>query len=421
MNYHQCVKITMNKPLPVLWRPKKISDVVGQKHLFSENSFLNRMVKCHQPYSLIFYGPPGIGKTSISLAIANELNVPFSLFNAVIDDKAKLVNIIELAKKSINGYILICEEIHRLNKDKQDILLPFLENGTIYIFASTTENPYFIVNPAIRSRCHILELKPLTSTDIYDAIKHKIIENPLDVKLTDDIIKMIAESTNGDFRAAINVIDILNTLYKDVEITPLIIQQIIGNNCVIGSKYGDSHYDLLSAFHKSLRGSDPDAAIYYLAQLLLIGDLVAINRRLLACCYEDIGLANPSLCARVSQAINAAMMVGFPECKQIYATVVIEMCLSLKSNSAYMAINNAIVDIQNKKQYPIPNHIKDESYKSAKKLNRTGYKYPHDYENNYVQQQYLPNALIDKKYYIPGNNQIEQKLNSWLKWLKSKK
>ena len=232
---------------------------------------------------------------------------------------------------------------------------------------------------------------------------------------------MIAESTNGDFRAAINVIDIINTLYKDVEITPLIIQQIIGNNCVIGSKYGDSHYDLLSAFHKSLRGSDPDAAIYYLAQLLLIGDLVAINRRLLACCYEDIGLANPSLCARVSQAINAAMMVGFPECKQIYATVVIEMCLSLKSNSAYMAINNAIVDIQNKKQYPIPNHIKDESYKSAKKLNRKGYKYPHDYENNYVHQQYLPNALIDKKYYIPGNNQIEQKLNSWLKWLKSKK
>lgn len=411
----------MNKPLAKIIRPETIYEVAGQQHLLCKDSLIYQMVKYQKVYSLIFYGPPGVGKTSLAIALSKDLHIKYSMFNAVIDSKAKLVELIELAKLSQNEYVIIVEEIHRLNKDKQDILLPFLEKGIVKIFASTTENPFFSINPAIRSRCQVLELKPLTSDDMFNnlklLIKSKKINN---LKIYDELLKFICELTNGDYRSTINIVDVLINLYPNQKITKQIISQVTQNKFIVASKYGDAHYDLLSALHKSIRGSDPDAAIYYGAQLISQGDLIALNRRLIACSYEDIGLANPQLCDRVINATKAAIEVGYPECKQIYADIIIEMCLSPKSNSGYMAMYQALDDIEHGKIYPIPNHIKDQSYASASKLGRKGYKYPHDY-GGYVVQQYLPDKLKDKKYYQPLNNGIEQKLNAWIELMKNKK
>ncbi|GHU48073.1 ATPase AAA [Bacilli bacterium] len=311
--------------------------------------------------------------------------------------------------------------VHRLNRDKQDILLPYLENGTVYIFATTTENPYFTINPAIRSRCQIFELTPLSKEDVYLGLSKALKSIKLNVNFTDAIIKMIAEQTNGDLRAAINIVDMLNTLYANEKIHTETLKDVMQQSYMISADYGDEYYDIKSALHKSLRGSDPDAAIYYLARLLAAGDLESLCRRLIAMAYEDIGLANPQLCSRVIAACDAAKEVGMPECKQIFAAIVIEMCLSPKSNSACMAIVEALEDVKNGKVFAIPKHIKDQSYVSASKLGRTGYKYPHDYKNAYVKQQYLPTELKDRHYYkVNVNNPIEPKMNEYLKSIKTK-
>ena len=406
-----------NKPLPDQLRPETLDEIVGQEHILCKDSLIRMMVKNHQLYSLIFYGPPGTGKTTLALALCNELAVPHCVFNAVIDSKAQLVNIIETAKQSVNGYVIIVEEIHRLNKDKQDILLPYIEKGIVYIFACTTENPYFIVNPAIRSRCQILELKPISSDEMFKSLKKLIRQHGLGLQISYKYLKKICNATNGDYRSVMNIIDLLVNLYLHYEINDSILDQVLQNNHVSASHYWDDYYYVLSALHKSLRGSDPDAAIYYLARLLVAGDFISLNRRLIACAYEDIGLANPQLCARVVTAVDAATMVGWPENKQIYADIVIEMALSPKSNSGILAIMSALDDVQSGKAYPIPQHIRDQSYKSAAKLDRKGYKYPHDF-NGYVNQQYLPNALVNKKYYHKKIQGLEDKLNSWLELMK---
>ena len=408
-----------NKPLAKTIRPKSIDNIVGQGHLLSSDSLITKMIENKKIYSLIFYGPPGIGKTTMALAMCNDLQVPYAIFECSIDSKQKLLELIDLAKHS-DKYVIIFEEIHRLNKDKQDILLPYIEKGIVNIFCTTTENPYFVVNPAIRSRCQILELKPLHSSDMYTYLKKLIDKKEIQLLISDDLLKKLTKYTNGDFRSTINLIDLLVNLYGGKKITSEILNQVIQNKFIIASHYGDAHYDLLSAFHKSLRGSDPDAAIYYLAQLLVQGDFKSLDRRLIACVYEDVGLANPQLCSRVVSAVQAAEIVGFPENKQIYANAVIEICLSPKSNSAICAINEALNDVESGKIYPIPNHIKDNNYKSSVKLNHKGYKYPHDY-GGYVDQQYLPNELKNKKYYKSLKNGIEEKLNSWIKLFFSKK
>lgn len=402
-----------NKPLADLIRPKSIHDIAGQKHLLSNNSLITKMIENKKIYSLIFYGPPGIGKTTMVLAMCNDLQIPHTIFECGIDSKQKLLELIHLAKQSDN-YVIVCEEIHRLNKDKQDILLPYIEKGIVNIFCTTTENPYFVINPAIRSRCQILELKPLQDSDMYAYLKKLIDKKRIQLLISDELLKKLTKYTNGDFRSTINLVDLLVNLYSGKKITNEILMQVIQNKFIIASCYGDAHFDLLSAFHKSLRGSDPDAAIYYLAQLLVQGDFKALNRRLIACVYEDIGLANPQLCNRVVSGIQAAEIVGFPENKQIYANLVIEISLSPKSNSAINAISKALEDVESGKIYPIPNHIKDNNYKSSIKLGHKGYKYPHDY-GGYVKQQYLPNELKNKKYYKSLKNGVEEKLNSWLK------
>lgn len=409
----------MKDLLSSILRPKTIHQVIGQSHLLNDNSLIKQMVKNKTLYSLILYGYPGIGKSSISYALVNDLNVPYQVFNASIDKKEKLIQIIETAKLSKGWYVIILEEIHRLNKDKQDILLPYLENGTIYMFASTTENPYFVINPAIRSRCQIFELQPVSVDEAFEGLKKTFKRYKLNIKLPDEVLKKICIQTNGDIRSAINIVDVLNFLYKGKVINDKLLKEVMQQSYVVAANYGDEYYDLQSAFHKSMRGSDPDAAIYYLARLLQAGDIESICRRIIACCYEDVGLANPQLCSRVVNAVNAAKEVGMPECRQIFATIVIEICLSQKSNSAYMAIDSAFQDIQNGKAHNIPAHIKDQSYKSASKLGRTGYKYPHDYNNAWVKQDYLPKELKNKKYYKPGKYSInEQKLDKYWKEIK---
>ncbi|MDR2461950.1 MAG: replication-associated recombination protein A [Mycoplasmataceae bacterium] len=410
----------MEQTLALKIRPKKISDIIGQKHILNSDSIVQKMIKNNKLYSLIFFGPPGIGKTSLAIVLANELKKKFSVFNCSFEKKEQLVKIIDEAKKNNDGFVIIVEEIHRLNRDKQDILLSFLEEGTFCIFATTTENPYFVVNPAVRSRCQIVELKPLQSNEILIGVKNIIEKNKLSIDVNEEILKIIIGKTNGDMRSVINILDIFINLYKNVKITNEILENVLQQSYITSGGFGDEYHDLKSAFHKSIRGSDIDAAIYYLARLLAVGDIGSISRRLISLAYEDIGLANPQLCSRTITACEAAQMVGLPECKQIFATIVVELCLSPKSNSTYKAIVNAMNDVENGKVFPIPNHIRDQSYSSAKKLGRFGYKYPHDYKNAYVEQQYLPTEIINKKYYSKNDNQIETKMNEYLEKIKKK-
>ncbi len=404
--------------LTEILRPKTLSDVIGQKHLINEkDGLLNRMVKTKKPFSIIFYGKPGIGKSSLINCLINDLDLPSFQFNASNDNKDKLIGIINQIRLNKQG-ILWLEEIHRLNKDKQDILLPHLENGSLIVFSATTENPYFCINPSIRSRCHIFELKDLDEKDIYDGLKKKLPK--VKINLKDDILKYIIKKGGNELRTIINCIDAINSLYDSKEVTKSIVDTFLENSVVNISSSGDDYYDTLSAFHKSMRGSDCDAAIYYLAKLIQSKDLVSISRRIIACCYEDVGLANPQLCARTYNAIKSAEMVGFPEANQILATIVLEICLSQKSNSAYSAINSAINDLKNGKNYDVPNHIKDQSYASSKLLNRCGYKYPHDYDNAWIKQEYLPTKLKGTKYYVPNKHSLHEiKLSEY--WKKIKK
>lgn len=409
----------MNKqPLAYLLRPKTLKDIIGQNHLLGQNCLLNRMVVAKKPINLIFYGYPGIGKTTLAIALCLEMKLPYSIFNSGIDKKEKLNDIISIAKLSSTPYIVIVEEIHRLNKDKQDILLPYLENGSIIMFACTTENPYFCINPAIRSRCSIARLNLITPNELFLWLKEQTNKNIFPSNLTNQSLKIIAYSCNGDVRSTINVIDNIMSFYPNDKIDCKLLNKILLSNSSLASSYGDEYYDMLSAFHKSIRGSDVDAGLYYLGRLIITGDLISITRRMIACAYEDIGLANPQLCARVVIAAQAVDRLGIPEAYQILADTVVEMCLSQKSNSAYIGFNDVLNDIKNGKCYEIPKHIKDNNYNNAKKLGNYGYVYPHDFPNHWIKQQYLPKELINRKYYQKANNLNEIKLNEWIEKIK---
>ncbi len=407
----------MNKPLADLIRPQTLSDLIGQEHLTNENGLIKRMINNKKLYSLIFFGPAGTGKTSTALILINEFHLPSGTFNAATDDKKKLIGLIEIAKTAPNGFVIILEEIHRLNKDKQDILLPYLENGLVTIIASTTENPYFVINPAIRSRCQIIEFKPLDKPTVFNGVKKIIAKHQLKVNIPDRSLALICNHTNGDLRMTINILDLIQNLYPNQEINEEILRIIFNNTNLTLDKDGNEHYNLLSALHKSLRGSDPDAAVYYLGQLLLQGDFNSLDRRLIACCYEDIGLANPNLCTNVVNGINAAHLVGWPENKQIYSSIVIQMALSPKSNSAINTIGNVLDHLHQNGSDPIPLHLRDAHYSSAIKLGVKGYKYPHEY-GGYINQQYLPDKIKNKIFYQPNKNGIEPQLNSWIELIK---
>ncbi|AAF30603.1 replication-associated recombination protein A [Ureaplasma parvum] len=397
----------LDKLIKTLKNPHSIDDIVGQKYLLDEIGIIRRMVNHHQVFNLIFYGPPGVGKSSLAKVLAQDLKVPFAFFNPVVDSKKQLMQIIEQAL-DLNNFIIIIDEIHRLNKDKQDILLPIIEANKIKLFATTTENPFFVINPALRSRCQLLSLKPLTSSQISERIKTLI---NVEEVFEPQAFNLLINKTNGDLRAVINTLEIIYLLYKEHKVDYVLLKRIMQESYALGSSDGDEIHDLKSAFHKSMRGSDCDAALYYLARLIIIGDFEAIYRRVSVCVHEDIGLANPNLCLRVDQGINSCRFLGYPENQVILANLVLQICLSNKSNSVYLAYQKAFEDAANGKQYSIPNHVRDAHYASAIKLGVHGYKYPHDFKNNYVNQQYLPRELTNKKYYVPQNNEQEFKLN----------
>ena len=382
----------MNEPLANKLKPTKISEVIGQEHLVGKDKIIYNMIKNKRIFSMILYGKPGIGKTSSAYAIANELDEKIRYLNATVNNK-KDFDIVVSEAKMYNGLILIMDEIHRLNKDKQDLLLPYLESGLITIIGMTTSNPYHSINPAIRSRCQIFELKPLTDENIYTGIKRAINSVYLDgISIDEDTINYIVKLSNGDLRYAYNLLEVSFYTSSDKKVTIDNVKQINNKPAYIDDKDGDSHYDLLSAFQKSIRGSDVNASLYYLGRLIHSGDFDSIYRRLSVITYEDIGLANPSMGPKVDAAINAAERVGMPELIIPLSSVVIELALSPKSNSAYLAINNVINDIENGNAYSVPKHINSTAF---------GYKYPHNYKDDYVPQQYLPDQLVNRKYYIP--------------------
>ena len=414
------------QPLAYRMRPKNLDEIVGQEHLVGNKKIIRRMVEAKLLSSMILYGPPGIGKTSIASAIAGSTKYAFRKLNAATDTKKDLQIVAEEGKMS-GTVILLLDEIHRLDKTKQDFLLPLLESGNIILIGATTENPYISISPAIRSRRKIFELHRLQSTDISRAIDRALndSENGLgkyNVILTKDARNLLIDKGNGDLRSTLNALE-LAVLSTDQEkqdkssdhkliIDKNEIEDSIQFKAQNYDANGDGHYDLLSAFQKSIRGSDTDAALYYLGNLCESGDLIAICRRLLVIAYEDIGLANPSACSRVVNAVQAAQMVGLPEARIILSNAVIELCLSPKSNSAITAIDSAINDIRNKQNDSIPNNLKDAHYKGAKKLNHgVSYIYPHDFKNDWVPQQYLPDNLKDASYFKPkGNSKIEDAL-----------
>lgn len=388
-----------NEPLANALRPKKLSDVIGQEHLIGKDKILTNLVKNKKIFSLILYGPPGVGKTSIANAITEELGVKHRFLNATFNNKKDFEIVFE-ETKLYGNIVLVIDEIHRLNKDKQDLLLPMLENGLITLIGLTTSNPYHKINPAIRSRCQIFELMPLKKEDISKGLL-KASKSLSEIKIDKDAIDLIATMSNGDFRFAINLLEVAYYSSSDKKITTSLIKEI--NNKASSPMDSDEtgHYDVLSAFQKSIRGSDVNAALHYLARLISSGDLDSIYRRMTVIAYEDIGLANPNMGVRVDACINACERVGLPEARIPLGDMVIDLCLSPKSNSGHTALDLALKDVENGNIGKVPSHINAQAF---------GYKYPHDYPGSYVVQQYLPDELKNRVYYKPKNNRYEKML-----------
>lgn len=405
----------MDKPLAIKLAPNSLSEVIGQKHLIGEGKILTNLIKNKKLFSMILYGKPGIGKTSIANALVKDLNVRYRFLNATINTKKDLDVVIEEARL-YDGIVLIMDEIHRLNKDKQDVLLPQLESGLITLIGMTTSNPYHAINPAIRSRCQLFELQELDTTDIVEGLKRAIKHPDLaGIDIDDKSINLIAKLAGNDLRYAYNLLEISYYSTDDKKITEEKIRTINNKPAFFSDKNGDGHYDLLSAFQKSIRGSDVDASLHYLGRLIIEGDLDSIYRRMSVIAYEDIGLANPAIGPRVDAAINAAERVGLPEARIPLGTIVAEMALSPKSNTAHIALDKAIEDIENGNVGNVPNHIKTSS---------TEYKYPHDYKGAYVVQQYLPDKIKNKTYYTPKDIGYEKQIKeiyTKLEHLKNKK
>ena len=392
-------------------RPTSIDTIVGQRHLVGEGKIIWRMVEAKRLSSMILYGPPGIGKTSIASAIAGSTKYAFRMLNASTNTKKDLQIVAEEAKMS-GSVVLLLDEIHRLDKPKQDFLLPHLESGKIILIGATTENPYISIQPAIRSRTQIFELKPLSVEDIQIALERALLDKEnglghLTIDVSDEAMQHFTRSTNGDLRSALNALELAAESTKPdadgvIHITMEIAEECLQRKALTHDKDGDAHYDVISAFQKSIRGSDVHAALHYLARLVEAGELQIICRRLMIIAYEDIGLANPAGAARAVTAVMAAEKTGFPEARIPLANAVIELALSEKSNTAYSALDAAIADVRKGRGNNVPDHLRDAHYQGASDLGRgVDYKYPHSYEEGWVKQQYLPDSLVDAVYYSP--------------------
>ena len=401
----------MQEPLAFRMRPQDIDQVLGQEHLLGPGKIIRRMVEAKRLSSMILYGPPGTGKTSIASAIAGSTKYAFRILNAATDSKKDLEIVVEEAKMS-GSVILLLDEIHRLNKIKQDFLLPHLENGRIILIGATTENPYISINPAIRSRLQIFKVEPLSPHDIKTGLLRAIKDSDqglghYQIEIKEDVLNHFAHVSHGDIRTALNALElaVLSTKpHQDgiIEISQSVAEECLQHKRLRHDKDGDGHYDTISAFQKSIRGSDVDAALYYLAVLLEAGELIIACRRLLVIAYEDIGLANPAATQRTVAAVTAAESLGLPEGRIPLAFATVELALSPKSNTSYRAINQALSDIHAGKVGEVPDHLKDTSYLSAiDKAKGAPYKYPHSYPGHYVDQSYLPDEIKDQRYFDP--------------------
>lgn len=388
------------KQLAYLLAPQKIEDIVGQEHLVGKNGFITKMIQKNKMTSIILYGKPGIGKTSIANVICKEMNIPFDVFNASNDNKAKLSKIINSAIE-YPRFILLIDEIHRMKKDIQDFLLPHVEKGNIYMIGITTNNPYHSINPAVRSRCLVFKLNDLNQENLKTIILKAINHIDSEITIDDDAISYLIGNAGGEVRCLINYVENICNILDKQNITIDDCKNVVQKGSFDMDNGEDTFYNTLSGLQKSIRGSDVDASLHYLAKLLTSGDLITIARRLMVICYEDIGLANPSMGPKVKAACESALEIGLPEAIIPFGTIVCDMALSPKSNSAYLAIAKAMEDIENGNTGPLPHHLKNVYQFDGE---NEKYKYPHDYPGSWVNQQYLPDKIKNAKYYIPKDS-----------------
>ena len=408
-----------NEPLAYRMSPKTLDDYVGQEHILAQDKILYRTIKADRLSSIILWGPPGCGKTSLARVISNTTKYKFTKLNAVTAGVGDIKNAIEEAKNPLlnptGKCILFIDEIHRFNKLQQDALLPFVENGTVILIGATTENPYFEVNKALISRSMVFKLEPLTENDIFKVLK-KALEKPeglgeYKIKITDDTLYKIAETANGDVRTALNGLEVAVLTTKMgadgyITITDKIAKESVQSRKAIFDKNGDRHYDNISAFIKSMRGSDSDATVFYLARALNGGeDPMFLARRIVIAASEEVGLANPNALVVATSAMEAVHMVGMPEARIILSQAALYVANSKKSNASYLAINKALEDVSSKDTGEVPMHIRNAPIEGMKKDGYgVGYKYPHDYPGHYVEQQYLPDKMVGTKYFIKDEN-----------------
>lgn len=421
-------------PLAARLRPATLDEVVGQQHIIGKDKLLYRAIRADKLSSIIFYGPPGTGKTTLAKVIANTTSAEFTQINATVAGKKDMEEVVEKAKNLSGMYgkktILFIDEIHRFNKGQQDYLLPFVEDGTLILIGATTENPYFEVNGALISRSIVFELQPLSKEDIKVLITRAVYDKEkgmgaYDAVIDEDAAEFLAELSGGDARHALNAVElgIMTTNRSEdgkIHVTLEVAQECIQKRVLRYDKTGDNHYDTISAFIKSMRGSDPDAAVYYLSRMLYAGESVTfIARRIMICAAEDVGNADPMALNVAVSAALAVERIGMPEAQIILAQAVSYVACAPKSNAACEAIFAATREVEQSGNLSIPTHLQDAHYKGAAKLGHgTGYKYAHDYPNHYVEQQYLPDKLTGKRFYTPTDNGYEAKIKEYMKWIK---
>ena len=432
--YMRNTNMEKESPLAARLRPLTLDEVVGQQHIIGKDKLLYRAIQADKLSSIIFYGPPGTGKTTLAKVIANTTSAEFTQINATVAGKKDMEAVVEQAKNIGGMYgrktILFIDEIHRFNKGQQDYLLPFVEDGTIILIGATTENPYFEVNGALISRSIVFELKPLSREDIKTLLMRAVYDKEkgmgaYDAVIDEEALQFLAELSGGDARHALNAVElgIMTTNRSEdgkIHITLAVAQECIQKRVLRYDKSGDSHYDTISAFIKSMRGSDPDAAVYYLGRMLYAGESVTfIARRIMICAAEDVGNADPmALCVAVNASL-AVERVGMPEAQIILSQAVSYVACAPKSNAACNAVFQAMEAVRQTGNLPIPTHLQDAHYKGAAKLGRgTGYKYAHDYPNHYVAQQYLPYELNGREFYRPSGNGYEVKIREHMKRIK---
>lgn len=432
--YMRAANMKKESPLAARLRPSTLDEVVGQQHIIGKDKLLYRAIKADKLSSLIFYGPPGTGKTTLARVIANTTSAEFTQINATVAGKKDMEEVVNAARDTQGMYgkktILFIDEIHRFNKSQQDYLLPFVEDGTLVLIGATTENPYFEVNSALISRSIIFELKPLKREDIKELIRRAVYDKEkgmgsYDAVIDKEAMEFLADIAGGDARYALNAVElgIMTTNRSEdgkIHITLDVAQECIQKRAVRYDKTGDNHYDTVSAFIKSMRGSDPDAAVYYLARMLYAGESVTfVARRIMICAAEDVGIADPQALSVAVNASLAAERVGMPEAQIILSQAAMYVACAPKSNACVNAIEEAMKTVEETGNLPIPTHLQDAHYKGAAKLGHgVGYKYAHDYPNHYVEQQYLPYELSGREFYHPSGNGYEVKVKEHMKRIK---